>query len=241
MRSKIVRGKFDGELQIRIEELSSALRAFRVIKAYTDNNESIGDSRESALIDGLAHRILLQVEDGVRFHNDIAVETEIVDVIEKYFGQIVPGMTVDHFPKEDFDVLQLAGSSDSHQEIEELINVVKSQEDQIVERIGYARFRETLRDFLPELRRIDYDYEFGSVDYEIGRKKKHVKGAIFKGLGSIAQGTLLSVVDITLAAGLWSVTLPTETTTVGAVVSATTGVGMTLTGIGEFYEGLWKD
>ena len=44
---------------------------------------------------------------------------------------------------------------------------------------------------------------------------------------------LMAITNITLAAGVWIVPLPAETTSVGAVVSATSGIGMIFTGIGE--------
>jgi len=43
----------------------------------------------------------------------------------------------------------------------------------------------------------------------------------------------MTITNITLAAGVWSVPLPAETTGVGVVVSATSGIGVIFTGIEE--------
>ncbi len=44
---------------------------------------------------------------------------------------------------------------------------------------------------------------------------------------------MLTIVDTTLIAGMWTIPLPLETKTVGAIVSITSGIGSILTGYGE--------
>src|ERR1700752_1352954 len=218
VRSRISRGKFDDELQNRVEELARALRAIRLIMKYADDDETIRRSFTLELFDN----IFSDVEDGVRFRNAIAVDSGIVDVIDEYFEELVTGMKADHFLKEDFDVLRFAGSSDPHREISAMIHIVKSRKERIRRQGENIRFSERLTHSVENIEKLRGQVASRN---EPNRKSNIARRAIFKGLGSITQGTLLTIVDITLAAGVWTVTLPSETTTVGALVSATTGVG----------------
>jgi hypothetical protein len=55
----------------------------------------------------------------------------------------------------------------------------------------------------------------------------------FKALGQICQGAAFSIANIFLAIGLLPFPVSPETTTWGAMVSTTSGVGMILTGMGD--------
>jgi len=43
-------------------------------------------------------------------------------------------------------------------------------------------------------------------------------------LGGICQGTMLTIADTILIAGMWTIPPPLETKTVGAIVSITSGI-----------------
>jgi hypothetical protein len=77
--------------------------------------------------------------------------------------------------------------------------------------------------------------EFKETDKELIEKKEKAKKSRrwFKGLGQIGQGAALSIGDIALAARMLTFPVSPETQTWGALVSATTGVGMILNGVGE--------
>ncbi len=166
-------------------------------------------------------------------NNELVVDTGIADVIQDYFGEIVDGMSVDHFPKEDFEVLEQAGSSDSRREIIALVYLIKSRKEQLIRESRQVRFSQTLGEVAQRVERIENTFSQEPPKPNQSNKKTAVKRATFKGIGSIAQGALMTMTNITLAAGLWSVPFPPETASLGAVVSATTGIGTILTGIGE--------
>lgn len=231
IRSRIMRHRLDDELQYHVDELSKAIRAIRLIKEYADDDETISRSFTPEMLD----RTLSRVEQGTRFNNRVVAETEIVDVIQDYFGEIVEGMKVDHFPKEDFEILRQSGSADPRREVVAMIHLVKSRKERFIQESRNVRFGQRLTQGVERIEEIRkaLPKEPPSKQNEPSRRNNVVRRATFKGIGSIAQGAMLTITDLTLAAGLWSVSLPVETTTVGAVVSATTGVGMILTGIGE--------
>ena len=56
---------------------------------------------------------------------------------------------------------------------------------------------------------------------------------VFKGVGGIAQGALLTAVDVSLLAGWWALPLGPETAKVGSVVSIVTGIGTIMAGVGD--------
>jgi hypothetical protein len=220
---------FEHEFEHRLLRLTRATRAVRFIKDYAQNDEDINRSFTSEMV----KETIRSVKYGVQMNNELVVDTGIADVIQDYFGEIVDGMSVDHFPKEDFEVLQQAGSSDSRREIIALVYLIKSRKEQLIRDSRQVRFSRTLVEVAERVERIEQSFPEESPKPIQSNKKPTVKRATFKGIGSIAQGALMTMTNITLAAGLWSVPLPPETTSLGAVVSATTGIGTILTGIGE--------
>lgn len=93
-----MRHRLDDELQHHIDELSKAIRAIRLIREYAEDDETINRSFTPEML----NRTLSRVEQGTRFNNRIIVETEIVDIIQDYFGEIVEGMKVNSFPERGF-------------------------------------------------------------------------------------------------------------------------------------------
>ena len=220
---------FEHEFEHRLLRLTRATRALRFIKDYAENDEDISRSFTLEMV----KETIRSVKHGVQMNNELVVDTGIADVIQDYFGEIVDGMSVDHFPKEDFEVLQQAGSSDSHREIIALVYLIKSRKEQLIRESRQVRFSQSLGEVAQRVERIENTFPQEPAKPNQLNKKPVVKRATFKGIGSIAQGALMTMTNITLAAGLWSVPLPPETTSLGAVVSATTGIGTILTGIGE--------
>lgn len=164
---------------------------------------------------------------GVENSNRLVLKTGVSDVIEEFFEEIVDGMEISDIPDVDFDALREAGSQDPKSEI--LVSMVRTKK--IKKKIRYNSNESEMRYSLHESEKI------------IVRKKERLeqcdkdnlptKRKIFKGLGGICRGAILTGVDIGLIAGLWPVPLSPDTTTVGAVASITTGVGDIMIAIGE--------
>lgn len=214
-----------------VHELSRSMRAVRFIKDYARDDDDISRIFAPEML----KRTFDEIRNGAKFNNYLVVDTEIADVIQDYFWEIVDGMTVDYFPREDFEVLQESGSSDPRREVIAIVHLIKSRKEQLVRRNSNdIRFSQRLVQVVECVEKISKSLPTEPPQLnEPTAKQAAVKRAVFKGIGSIVQGTLLTITNITLAAGLWGVALPPETTSVGAVVSATSGIGMVLTGIGE--------
>ncbi len=209
-----------------IPRLTRAMRVIRFIEDYFDEDEEIRDSLRPEML----NRTLDSVEDGVKHNNRLTVDSEIVEVIQDYFAEIVDGMSVEHFPEEDFEVMRQSGSLDARREITAIVHLLKSRKEKLIRNGKEVRFSKSMKrcvEIISERRELLKEEEGKS------NKKVSIKRRWFKGIGTICQGTLLSITDISVACGFWPIPLPVETKTVGAVVSATSGIGMIITGIGE--------
>lgn len=214
-----------------VDRLLRTMQAVRFIREYVDCDHDIGRLFTPAMIT----RIFEDARSGSYENQRLLIDTGIADIIQDYFGEIVDGMTVDHFPKEDFDILRQSGSQDPHLEITAIVHLIKSRKEQLLWRNNdNVRFSHRLEQVTKEIEKILASLPKEPPEHDEKQDKQPaVNRAIFKGVGSIIQGTLMTITNITLAAGVWNVPLPAETTTVGAVVSATSGIGMIFTGIGE--------
>ncbi len=222
------------DINYHVTKLSRAMQAVRFIRDYASDDSMITHIFTPEMLKG----IFDDARDGTHTNRRLVVNTEIADIIQDYFLEIVDGMTVDHFPKEDFEVLRQSGSPDPHREVTAIVHLIKSRKEQLLMRNrDNIRFSQRLIQVTETIEKIS-----ASLPKEVSKESKAndtsskqppVKRAVFKGLGSIIQGTLMTITNITLATGVWNVPLPAETTSVGAVVSATSGIGMIFTGIGE--------
>jgi hypothetical protein len=219
------------DISYNVNRLSRSMQAIRFIRDYASDDDDIS----RVFTQDMLKRIFDDARNGSHTNRRLLVDTEIADIIQDYFGEIVDGMTVDHFPNEDFEILRQSGSQDPRREITAIVHLVKSRKEQLLWRNNdNVRFSHRLVQVTERIETISKSLpKEPSEPGEKQDKKPVVKRAVFKGLGSIVQGTLMTITNITLAAGLWSVPLPAETTSVGAVVSATSGIGMIFTGIGE--------
>lgn len=219
------------DISYNVNKLSRAMQAVRFIKDYASDDDDIS----RVFTPEMLKRILDDARDGTRTNRRLVVDTEIADILQDYFGEIVDGMTVDHFPEEDFEILRQSGSSNPRREITAIIHLIKSRKEQLLwHNNNDVRFSRRLVQATERIEAISESLpKESSKPNDVASKQPPVKRSVFKGLGSIIQGTLMTVTNITLAAGVWSVPLPPETTSVGAVVSATSGIGMVFTGIGE--------
>jgi hypothetical protein len=208
------------------------MRAARFIRDFVETDKEI----LSLFTPKMLQYTLQQIKQGAYFSNELVVRTGIVDIVQDYFGEIVEGMNISHFPEADIEVLRQAGSSDPQREIVAMTHLVKSRKEILIREGREVRFSHSLEQVTERIERIEKTVILLSEEEPETNQVSNqppVKRETFKGIGSIAQGALMTITDITLAAGWWSVPLPPETTSVGAVVSIASGIGTILTGIGE--------
>ncbi len=227
---ELARFRHEREFESQIARLIRASLAARFIKDYAESDEDIAHSFTPAML----KETVREVRYGVEINNSFVADTGIADIVQDYFGEIVDGMSIDYFPNEDLNVLQQSGSVDAHREIVAMIYLLKARKEQVILDGRQHRFGQELKETAARLKRIeDSISEQPARPNQPPNREQPVKRAIFKGIGQIAQGALMSIVDVTAAAGLWSAPLPPETTSIGAVVSIAGGIGTILMGVGE--------
>jgi|GEM_PF-1102840 len=225
------RRHFLEERDYYLDRLMKSTYALRFIEDYFHEGVELQQFLTGQMLDA----ILTGIESGANENNRLVVATGIADVIQEHFEVIVDGMQVDHLPKEDFEVLRRSGSPDPRREATLTMYRLKSRKEQLLRDAQEVRFSRRLEQ-VPDLiarRRALLQKALQSQEQNNKPEQAVVKRKIFKGLGAISQGTLLSITNVSLAAGFWAIPLPPETTTVGVVASITSGIGSILTGVGE--------
>jgi len=86
------------DINYDVNRLSKTMQAIRFIRDYASDDDDISRVFTSAML----KRIFDDARNGSHTNRRLLVDTEIADIIQDYFGEIVDGMTVDHFPKELF-------------------------------------------------------------------------------------------------------------------------------------------
>lgn len=214
-----------------ISELTRSLRAIRFLQDYAGS----GDDLDGILTPETLKNVVERIKYGVQNNNRIVVDTGVADVLQDYLKEIVEGMTAEHFPQVDVDVLRESGSSDAKREIVAMVYLLKSRKEDWIRFKSDYRFSRKLVQAREEVEKVAATLSQDSPNVKEQRidRPATVKRAVFKGIGSIGQGSLLTLTDVSLLAGMWGTSISAETTTVGAVISITSGIGMILTGVGE--------
>jgi hypothetical protein len=205
-----------------VQRIIKALRVIRFINENFDDEDDLTNAFTKEYLESVFN----DLENGISLNNRLILDTEIVPIIEEFFDEICSLMEADDLPEQDYEALRQSGSRDPKSEIQLSILKIKHKREIIVkrnkERSLYYRVKESKEIVKEKKSRI-----------KESNSNQPPKRKIFKGIGSIAKGTLLTTVDATLIAGVWSLPLSTETTSVGAVVSITTGLGDIFNGVGE--------
>jgi hypothetical protein len=205
-----------------VDRLMRAMRALRFIEANFDEDDDL----TKYLTLEFLQRTLDELSEGLNLNRRYVMDTGIAEVIEEFFEEIVDGMDTGDIPEQDIEALKLSGSVDPRAELQLSMMRLKKKKEIIIRRNKEGSISYTVK----------------QSEERIQRRKEQIKESnsnrpprkkIFKGLGSICKGAMLTVVDVSLVAGMWPLGLSVETTTVGAVVSITTGLGDILNGVGE--------
>lgn len=218
------------DIGYNITGLTRSLRAMRFLQDYAEGSEDLGGVFTPEVMKNIVERI----KYGVQENNRIVVDTGIADLLQDYLKEIVEGMNHEHFPQADVDALRESGSSDASREIVAIVYLMKSRKEDWIRSKGDYRFSRRLVQAREEVERVVESLPKETPKGEDQKNDKvAVKRAVFKGIGSIGQGALLTLTDVSLLMGMWGTSISPDTTTVGAVVSITSGIGLILTGVGE--------
>jgi len=115
------------EFEYHIARIIKATRATRFIRDYAESDEDIIRTFTPEML----KQTVREVRYGTALSNTFVLDTGIADVIQDYFGEIVDGMSVDYFPKEDLQVLQQSGSSEPRRDVIAMVYLIKSRKEQL--------------------------------------------------------------------------------------------------------------
>lgn len=204
------------------ERILRAMRALRFIESNFQDKDELTKYFTSEYL----KQILSSIENGLSLNERYIIDTGISEVIEKYFDEILEGIEIKDFPRADITALRESGSNSPKRELQFSITRIKKER-----RISYES----------KNKKFSYDVKYSKE--KISERKERIsdsdnkekpKKRIFKGLGNITRGSILTFVDVSLLMGAWTIPFSPETTSVGAVVSITTGIGDIMSGVGEF-------
>lgn len=175
------------------------------------------------------------VRTGMSTSRMLAEESGILQVVEDYFPEIVAGLTPKALPKEDARVLDRLGSRDPSGELAALIYLLKARSSQLAASMREVSLRAQIENLENRLEEMAARLE--SQDEEDQKPKRGERPGKpgrrwWKGLGQIAQGSGLTLVNIALLVGALP-GLSVDEKTYGALASAATGLGTVLVGIGD--------
>ena len=193
-------------------------KATRTIK-FIDDNFDDEDDLTRVFNKEFLDNTLDSIRWGAEHNNRLVLKTGISDVVEEFWEEIVDGMDISDIPEADFEALKEAGSTDPKGEIHVSMVRIKKRKKSIRYNSKESSVRYSLKKSETVIERKK------EVLKECNSNNPPTKRKIFKGLGGICRGAILTGVDIGLIAGLWPVPLSPDTKTVGAVASITTGIG----------------
>jgi hypothetical protein len=209
------------------QRLRESMDIINFIKYHCDSDDDIYETfrmeRLKATVEGVKY--------GVRWNNQIASEAGFLSAIEDHFAEILEGMAPEYFPPEELEILQEFGSRNPQIELAGIIYLLKARKTYLVSSTKEASVSKQL-DRVVE--RLSKEQELFKEEIEVQNREisKRPGRRWFKALGQICQGAALSIANVSSAIVL----LPSPVspaTTLGAIVSTTSGVGMILTGVGD--------
>ena len=221
------RGRFL-ESSTQAEETLEGLRRSMGIVNYIweqlDNDADIYKVfREEAL-----RETVNSTRKGVVIGYRLANETGLLKIVTEHFDEIVEGMRVDHFPKEEIDILRDLGVKNPRVAVQATVYLLKRRRRLLRESEYYDLARELV--MVSEMLPIQYERsispQLSGVEGEKRRSWKTL-GGIIEGAGMVIGNVLMVInpLDVSISAP--------EVQSYGAILSVTGGVGKIVAAFGE--------
>jgi hypothetical protein len=221
------------EFSYHCEQIYLASRTIRYIENLDSDDANVGAVFTKPHIKATVQKVRSAHHETNEY---VLRDSGIVDVLEAHVMEILSELEVSDLPREDIEALRRAGSADPKAELRVRLHRIRAhfakeqrQRDRMSLSSAITEATQQLERKLHELEEPDDTLNHNNkVAAEPETKKKW-----FKGIGSIARGTVLTGVDVSLLAGGWSLPLSPDTTIVGSVASIVTGLGDIAIGVGE--------
>jgi hypothetical protein len=221
------------EFSYHCEQIFRASRTIRYIESLDSDDVNVG----AVLTKSHIKTTIQEIRSAHHETNEYVLrDSGIVEVLEVHMTEILSELEVSDLPREDIEALRRAGSADPKAELRVRLHRIRAHFAREQRQRDRMSLSSTITEASQQLDRKLQELE--EPDDGPNRRPKAIaepetKKKWFKGIGSIARGTVLTGVDVSLLAGGWSLPLSPDTTIVGSVASIVTGLGDIAIGVGE--------
>jgi len=202
-------------------------RAIDVVNYINKHCEDSEDIYRTFTLERL-RRAVDEVEDGVRWNNQLAKEVGFLDAFDTYYDEIIGGLEAELFPESEYELLKDLGFQNPRSDIRAIVYALKAKK-KLRSSCNKFSVSHSLNNTTTKLSEVKEKFKESDTK-KLEKERLEKSRRWFMGLGQIGQGAALSIGDIALAAGALQFPVSPETQTWGALVSASTGVGMILNG-----------
>lgn len=212
------------------EALEGLRRAMGIVNYIWEQLDEDGDIyrifREEVLRETVGN-----ARKGVIVGHDLANETGLLQVVTEHFDEIIEGMRVEHFPKEELAILRDLGVKNPQVALHATVYLLKRRR-RLLHESGYydlARELVTVFEMLPGR----FERSLSPQPYRVeGQKRRNWKvlGGVIEGAGMVIGNVLMVInpLGVTISAP--------EAQSYGAITSVTGGIGKIVASFGELGE-----
>lgn len=235
--------EWDEEFEYPLNELAVANRMLGAVSSLHDPYDAF---RPRALAN-----VLRQVRTGVSANTQMLDEMGLLRTLDAEYSVIARRMRVEDLPSGEEEVLRRYGFDNVADNLSGVIYAVRSHASErsefqelsvsqelrrLAERLDAAAAdHDRLQQIEDEITVRRAQNERPQVPAELAAEQgsRQKERRWWKGIGQIVQGAAMSLADGALAVGALKFNVSDETTTWGALVSVTAGVGTVMSGIGD--------
>ncbi|WP_331747511.1 hypothetical protein OG365_40775 (plasmid) [Streptomyces sp. NBC_00853] len=224
-----IRHHFEDEVGWTLDQLREAHQALNYIHDAMLRDE---DVYETFTLEALED-IIGKANRGVRFQNNLADDTGLMEVMDEHFTDLASGLRADHLPPVEAEMLSTLGFPRVADNLPGLVYEVKISGRRMPSYRDEVPVSQQLRQLADRLDAARQEHHAAAQSDEteqpsiVKRKRKW-----WTGLGKVVTGSAISIADIGLAAGLIPFEVSPETRSWGALGSVTLGIGQVMEGVG---------
>lgn len=215
------------EWHAQFRNLAECVSTAKFIYANTWREEDSASVLQPAEIS----KFVDHISTGLDFHNSVARTIGLFLCLDSHYNTIVKVIKPEYFPESEHNILRQLGYENPGEDLSAILFLMKERVQQ-----RKSRPEQTLSEELDSTKvHLRKEAQAANLASKLSDEKSKFTRTPkwFKAAGQIAQGAALSIANLALALDILSLPVSPETKSYGALVSATTGVGQILSGIGD--------
>lgn len=185
--------------------------------------------------------LLREIERALKSTRRVLDASGFLQLEDDKFELLMEAVSSEDLPPEEASLLELYGFSQLAEDVEAITDLVRTEWKfenspmrQVTREYSRAPISGALENAIADIsRHRDELRESGKDESETAQPKKKRKW--WKGIGQIAQGSAMAILDVGIAVGTIAFPVSPSTQTYGAVVSVTAGCGRIMSGVGDLW------